>query len=254
MFAATIQHQPTTVVSRVAQGTSQATSLGFVFAPLTTDMLPGEGIVLHVTSKTVAGWTAMFGPDDVNGQKTISGQNSAGQLGSYNVTGNNVSGLAAHLISFHTVGSRLASGSNFQVYLNPGGACIFSVFRIQGNCRLQNYENVSGSLTGGTVYGAGNINRQGGSTLNSGSNTRSGIGGYRRNVAFLGLTSTGLNSLQDGVGSFFSLQNSITFVSGSLVSQSAQRWDLTYLPFNTQILYRQNITTTAVITNMSFVI
>ena len=254
MFAATIQHQPSSLVSRVGQAATQTAGTIFVNAALTEDILPGEGIVLHVTGKAVNAWSAMFGPDDVNGQKTISGQNSAGQLGGFNVTGNSVGGAAVHLISFHSAGGRLASGTNFQAYINTGGACIFSVFRIRGNARLQNYENVGGALTAGVVYSVGNINRQGGAAINSGSNTRGSLGGYRRNMAFLQCSSTFNNSLQDGVASFFSLQNSTTFASGTLVGQSAQRWDLHYVPFNTALLYRQNITANAVLTSMSFVI
>lgn len=252
MYALAYQHQPSSLVSRVAQASSTNTAIEFINASLTEDILPGEGIVLHVTGRTVSSWTAMFGPDDVNGQKTISGQNSAGQLGNYNVTGNAVGSTTVHLISFHSAGGRLASGSAFQVYYNPGGAVIFSVFRIRGNARLQNYEIVGGALTAGAVYGLGSINRQGGSNINSGQNTRTGIGGYRRNMAFLSLSSTDINSLQDGVGSFFSLVNSGSI--GALIGQSGVRWDLNYVPFNTTILYRQNLSSNAVITNMSFVI
>lgn len=255
MFAATIQHQPSSAVNRIGLQGSQVAGTGALAVPISEDILPGEGIVLHVTCKAVNVWSSMLGPNDVNGQKTISGQNqSDGTLGAFNVTGNSVGGAAAHVISFHTAGARIASGSNFTVTINTGGALLFSIFRIRGNARLQNYENVGGSLAAGTVYGVGNISRQGGSNLNAGQNTRGNLGGYRRNMAFLQCSSTFNNSLQDGVAAYFSLLNGSTFPSGTLIGQSAQRWDLHYVPFNTQILYRQNIAASAVITSMSFVI
>ena len=255
MYSRTYQHQPTSVVSRPATMYSTASVLGFYTATLTTDLLPGEGIVLHVSQRTVGAWTAMFGPDDVNGGKTISGQNSAGQLGAFNVTGNSVNGQGAHLISFHTVGARIASGTSFLCYTNPGGAIHFNVYRIQGNARLQNYENIAGTLAANTVYGIQNINRQGGATLNPGSNTRGSLGGYRRNVASLQcITTTNGPGYINGVASFFSILTSISFTTGTWVGASAQKWDLTYTPFNTQYLFRTPNGSYCFFTTMSFVI
>ena len=255
MFARTIQHQPSSLVSRVGQAATQTAGTIFVNAALTEDILPGEGIVLHVTAKAVNVWTAMFGPDDVNGGKTISGQNSAGQLGAFNVTGNSVNGQGAHLISFHTVGARIASGTSFLCYTNPGGAIHFNVYRIQGNARLQNYENLAGTLAANTIYGIQNINRQGGATINPGSNTRGSLGGYRRNVASLQcITTTNGPGYINGVASFFSILTSISFTTGTWVGASAQKWDLTYTPFNTQYLFRTPNGSYCFFTTMSFVI
>jgi len=249
MYSTTYQHQPTGGISKVAQGATTTAGLVLLPATLTSDLLPGEGVVVHVTSQGGVVWNALYGPNDVNGGKTLSGQNASdGTLGAYNVTGNAIGGAGGvNLVSFHSVGDRIASGSSFYVYITTGGSCIITLFRIQGSPRLQDYSVVGGNLTGGNIYNLGSVTRQSGAVI------RSGIGGYRRNICALQVSATATNALQNGVAAYWSLVNSGT-LGASTVSQSAQKWDLVYMPFGQSYIYRQNISAYAACTNMQFVI
>ncbi|NBQ97403.1 MAG: hypothetical protein EBT26_05310 [Microbacteriaceae bacterium] len=258
MIYTTYQHQPTCSIARIAQNTSVGVA-GNINLTATTNqqILPGDGILIFVSNKGVNNWTAMYGPDDVNGQKTISGQNSAGQLGSPNVQARSAGGTAAHLVWAGIAGGTIAANSNFQVFINSGNGTLLSVFRIRGAPRLENHSALT--LTNGianTVYGVG-------TWRSTGANQVTGIGGYRRNLVLVMLITSGIaNNIINGTANYFQLIDSVYFniasstgLSPSSIIGTLTYWNVVDPVAGNQFLIRFPLATpNATITGMRFVI